>query len=218
MNATTSQTAPGDDLRQRAEKLVRLTRHEIATMPIEDVQKLVHELQVYQIELDMQNEHLRKTQRELEESRDQYSDLYDFAPVAYLTLDPQGVIREANLAAAALLGVARRSLIDTNLARAVAACDLQRFRAHLKAVFAGDARQACELALVRKDGTALDARLDSICALSRNGRTPGCRMAISDVTERKRAERERRQLEAKVQEAQKLESLGVLAGGIAHDF
>ena len=218
MDAKKGSAAHADNLRQRAERLVRLTRHDIATMPVEDVQKLVHELQVYQIELDMQNEQLRQTQRKLEESRDQYSDLYDFAPVGYLTLDPQGVVQEANLTAAAMIGIERGLLPGRSLARTVATCDRDRFRSHMKAVFAGNARQACELELVRKDGMSLCARLDSIRASSRNGQTPGCHMTISDVTERRHAELERHRLEAKIQEAQKLESLGVLAGGIAHDF
>ena len=218
MDAKKGSAAHADNLRQRAERLVRLTRHDIATMPVEDVQKLVHELQVYQIELDMQNEQLRQPQRKLEESRDQYSDLYDFAPVGYLTLDPQGVVQEANLTAAAMIGIERGLLVGRSLSRAIATCDRDRFRSHMKAVFAGNARQACELELVRKDGMSLCARLDSIRASSRNGQTPGCHMTISDVTERRHAELERHRLEAKIQETQKLESLGVLAGGIAHDF
>jgi two-component system cell cycle sensor histidine kinase/response regulator CckA len=218
MNASTSRLEHAHDLRQRAEKLVRLTRRDVAALPVENVQSLVHELQVYQIQLDMQNEQLRKTQQELEESRDQYSDLYDFAPVGYLTLDPQGFIQEANLTAATLIGVARSNLTGTGFRRLVAAGDLDRFRSHLKAVFAAEARCACELELVRKDGTSFCARLEGIRALSGSGQTLSCRMAISDITARKHAELERQQLEAKVREAQKLESLGVLAGGIAHDF
>ncbi len=218
MNASTSRSEHAQDLRQRAEKLVRLTRRDVAALRVEDVQSLVHELQVFQIELDMQNEQLRKTQRDLEESRDLYSDLYDFAPVGYLTLDPQESIREANLTAATLVGVARRNLTGKGFGCLVAAGNLDRWRLYLRAVFASEARQTCELELVKKDGTSFYARLESIRALSANGQMPSCRTTISDITERKHVELERQQLEAKAREAQKLETLGVLAGGIAHDF
>ena len=98
-------------LRQRAEAFLQKTSQAIVDMPVQEVQKLVHELQVYQIELEMQNEELRRTQQELETSRSRYSMLYDFAPVGYVTLDRDGVILEANLTAAGLLGTVRGSLI-----------------------------------------------------------------------------------------------------------
>jgi PAS domain-containing protein len=98
-------------LRQRAEDFLQKTSQAIGAMPVQDVQQLVHELQVSQIELEMQNEELRRTQQELEASRDRYSALYDFAPVGYLTLDRAGVIREANLTVARLLGTARGDLL-----------------------------------------------------------------------------------------------------------
>ena len=80
-------------------------------MPVEDVRKLVEELQIHQIELEMQNEELRSVQYELEQSRKKYSDLYDFAPVGYLTINEEGRIVEANLTAAKQLGVERSILI-----------------------------------------------------------------------------------------------------------
>ena len=78
-------------------------------MPVKDVQQLVHELQVHQIELEMQNDELRRTQLELEAARDRYVDLYDFSPAGHLTLDTHGTIVEANLRAGTLLGINRKA-------------------------------------------------------------------------------------------------------------
>src|SRR5215831_10339384 len=82
----------GKPLRQRAEQLMRATRAQILAMPDQHVRTLVYELQVHQIELEVQNEELRQAQIELAESRDRYSDLYEFAPIGYVTLDPRGRI------------------------------------------------------------------------------------------------------------------------------
>jgi len=101
------------DLRTRAEELLRqkIANVEDISGPLpEDVQKLVHELQVHQIELEMQNEELRQAQLALEESRDRYLDLYDYAPVGYFTLDENALILEANLTAVRLLGIDKESL------------------------------------------------------------------------------------------------------------
>ena len=100
------------DLRKRAEELLRQKIADVKDIsgPLpEDVQKLVHELQVHQIELEMQNEDLRRAQLALEESRDRYLDLYDYAPVGYFTLDKNALILEANLSGAGLLGMERGS-------------------------------------------------------------------------------------------------------------
>ena len=92
-------------MRARAEILIRESARQISKLSEVDARKLVHELQVHQIEMEMQNEELRRARLELEGARDRFSALYDFAPVGYLTLDADGIIREANLTAAKLLGV-----------------------------------------------------------------------------------------------------------------
>ncbi len=112
-------------LRRQAEELLRTTKRDVAAMPVKDVQQLVHELQVHQIELEMQNDELRRTQLELETARDRYVNLYDFSPAGHLTLDMHGTIVEANLRAGTLLGVNRNKLIGQPLARFVAAEDAE---------------------------------------------------------------------------------------------
>ena len=92
-----------------------------ASRRFRDVQKLVHDLQVHQVELEMQNDELRRAHQALEEARDRFSDLYDFAPLALLTLSPDGEVLEANLAAASLLGLERKDLIHQKFSRFIPA-------------------------------------------------------------------------------------------------
>ncbi|HLH31365.1 MAG TPA: PAS domain-containing protein, partial [Terriglobia bacterium] len=94
----------GGPLRKRAEAMLRKSRTDIQKMSSADVQELVYELQIHQIELELQNEALREAQVELVESRDRLSDLYEFAPVGYVTIDQNGKILECNLTAATMLG------------------------------------------------------------------------------------------------------------------
>ena len=96
----TAELEKSDTLRKQAERALRDQTMDLQNLPTRDIRSLVHELQVHQIELEMQNEELRRTQSELEESRNKYSNLYDFAPVGYFTFDKNGLVMEVNLTGA----------------------------------------------------------------------------------------------------------------------
>ncbi len=178
---------------------------------------LLHELQVHQIELEMQNEALRQAQIALAQSHDRYVDLYEFAPVGYITLCAQGMIEQINLTGATLLGRERKNLLHRSFASVVTAEDQQRFVRYFRDQTPGDGRDREEFELQRGDGTVFQAQLNWVLhkALA-GGATIG--IALTDITERKRAEEARATLEAQLRESQKLHALGTLAGGIAHDF
>ncbi len=194
--------------RHRAEERLRLTRPATGQPRTDaDAQRLVHELQVHQIELEMQNEELQQTRDDMEAARDKYSDLYDFAPVGYLTLDQAGTVREANLASATLLGIERSRLIKRRLGLSVSVADVPAFNAFLARVFESKTRERCEVTLVNEGKPAIEARIEAVVAASGQE----CRAVLEDITEHKRAEADRLILN-------KLESMGILVGGIAHDF
>jgi PAS domain S-box-containing protein len=127
------------------------------------------------------------------------------------------LILEANLAAAGLLGVARGDLVKQPLTRFILPEDQDIYYRHRKQLFETGESQVCELRLMKKDGTPFWARLDATVAQDADG-APVYRVLMSDVTEHKRAEEENAKLDARLQEAQKMESVDRLAGGVAHDF
>jgi PAS domain S-box-containing protein len=158
--------------------------------------KLLHELQVHQVELKMQNDELRKAQIAMEESRDRYVDLYDFAPIGYF-----------NLTAGDMLGVERKKLLARRFSQFVAEEDRDRWYAHFANVLKHDQRQRCELVFKREDGSHFNAQLDS----QKTGTSPGSReldessplnkendgassvrIALTDITSLKQAEAEMR--------------------------
>ena len=172
-----------------------------------DTQRLLHELEVHQIELEIQNTELAHARCETEAALERITDLFDFAPLGYLTLDRAGTILESNLAAAALLGLARSALAKRRFARFVATADRASFAAFLDRVFLTKARERCELTVTPEGTPEIAVELEAVAATA--GRE--CRVALLDRTERKRTTEDRLVLG-------KLESTGILAGGIAHDF
>jgi PAS domain S-box-containing protein len=173
--------------RLRADAERRAAQVPRAAGPERPADDLAHELLVQQIELEMQNEELRRALVSLETARDRYVDLYDFAPVGYASLDVEGRISDINLTGAGLLGVERRALIGQRFARHVSPVDGDRW--HRFAVDAALGRQpgGIELALVGADGRPVHVLLNGRRVGAVEG-AAGLRISLADISARKQAE------------------------------
>jgi PAS domain S-box-containing protein len=186
----------GDDpleLRRRAE--VRLRERKSVKQSDSSTQRLLHELEVHRIELEMQNAELQKTREELEVSLEKITDLYDFAPVGYFSIGESGVILEANLKSAALLGTERSRLINRSVLPIISSESRPAFVAFLKKVFTGTKDEECEAQLLKKGGGTFLAAFRGTSAVCAVGAPKWCRVAFGDVTARKQAEEAQRRLE-----------------------
>ncbi len=184
------------DLRRRAEAaFVNESGNvpDVSTLSSEDVQKLIHDLRVHQIELEMQNEELRQAQLALEESRDRYLDLYDYAPVGYFTLDHNALVMEANLAGASLLGMDRGSLIGKPLTSFVHEETQDTFYFHRNQILETGTRHMCDIKLVKPDGSWFYAQLESVGIADSHGEVSRLRTLVTDITSRRLAESALRQ-------------------------
>ena len=152
-----------------------------------EAQRLLHELRVHQIELETQNEELRRSQVELGASRERYFDLYDMAPVGYITVSEKGLIMEANLTAATLLGVARNALDRQPMTRFIIKEDQDIYHLQREKLFKTDAPQVCELRMRRGNDLQFWALVESTAAKGAEG-ADVCRAVLSDITARKQAE------------------------------
>jgi PAS domain S-box-containing protein len=180
------------ELRRRAESaFTEQARNagDVSALSPEDFKDLLHELQVHQIELKMQNEELREKQLALEESREKYLDLYDFAHVGYLTLNEKGLIQDANLTAVRLLGVERQNLTKMFFSQLVSQEFEGAYYSYIRQVLGSNSSQTCEVKLANKDGTHFYAQLETIAVPDENGKHNRCRMILSNITERRNAEK-----------------------------
>ena len=153
-----------------------------------DALALVHELQVHQTELEMQNEELKRLKLETEIALERYSDLYDFSPIGLVTLDEKRHILEVNIAGAELLGVKKHNLLNKHFGLFIAQEDRPSFDAFYNKTLESSTRQTCELSLLRGEVPTVYARIEGIATSGLTLKRRQCRIAISDITERKRME------------------------------
>lgn len=159
---------------------------------IDRADRLEHELHVHQVELETQNEELRRTQSDLATARDRYLDLFDFAPVGYFTLDKDGLILECNLTGAALLGTRRNELKGAHLARFITRSDTDRWYLYLRSALREDQPQRIEIALRRGEhAEPWFGQIDSQRMVAPD-RPATLRVTVTDITGRMDADAERR--------------------------
>ena len=187
-------------LRNRAEKILAEKANRSSGDWPKEVRELIHELDVHRIELEMQNDELRQAQAVIEESRSQLSDLYDFAPVPYITLSFKGLILQANLKAADLFEAGRSSLLQRRFSSYIVPADHDPFRRHRLETIREPGKHSCELRLLKKSGSTVDVVIESTGAgdKDKEGKFTQIRSVLRDVTAHKHLEDELRESHARL--------------------
>ncbi|MDO9550088.1 MAG: PAS domain S-box protein [Methanoregula sp.] len=169
-------------LREIAEEQLARSPPSSPDLKEQTAEELIYELQVHQIELETQAEELRRAYLALEVSRDKYLDLYDFAPLGYLTLNEKALITEVNLHGATLLGIERKKLVNAPFSKCMPKKDADEWHRYFLNVLSEKGKQTCTLMLMRGNGSPFPARLESIRFAGSNG-DPSIRVAFSDITD-----------------------------------
>ncbi len=175
-------------LREKAERRLAARKAPGLEQRPEETLGLVHELEVRQIEMELQNEELWRTRDELEASREKYFDLYDLAPVGYAVLNDKGLLLEANLTLTGRLGVPRTALIGRPFSRFVDSASQETYDLHLRRLFETGKPSSFEVRMVTEEGAPFRGRIDSVVHDDLFSGSRSCRVALTDVTERKEAE------------------------------
>jgi signal transduction histidine kinase len=201
-------------LRRRAEAAVLRETGRPLPEP-SDLQEARRELELTRHAVDLLSADLARTRRELKRAKDRCRDLYDQAPIAYLSLDPSGIILEANRTAAALLATSVPHLLRSRVSEFVAARDLGELRRHLDRTFSAEGRDSCTLTLRRADAEERPVRLESIHVAASNRLRAQCRTNVVDPAELLASPAE---ADEQLSRGQRMELLGEIACGLAHEF
>ncbi len=190
MNRMKNKTAQEkfNELRRKAEELMLKPDFSRTVVESEDPLRLIHELQTFQVELELQNDELRRSQQELMEFKIHYAQLYDFTPVGYVTLGSKGKIINANLTLAKMLATERSSLLNRLLSDHILPRDQDIYYLHLQRLFDSRNRQICDLKMKKTEGALFDVQLESTVIPEACQGEAQYRTVIIDVSERKRTE------------------------------
>ncbi len=176
-------------LRRQAEELMKKPDFSRTLVPVEDPLRLIHELQTFQVELELQNDELRRAQQELMEFKIHYTQLYDFTPVGYVTLNAKGDILDANLTLARMLETQRSALVSRPLSDHILPGDQDVYYQHLQSLFASKKRQICDIKIKKKEGPFFDVQLESTVIPDPGQGEARYRTVIIDISRRKHTER-----------------------------
>jgi PAS domain S-box-containing protein len=203
--------ATKSELRSKAEAKVKKIPENLKDLSILEVGALLHELEVHQIELEMQNQELREIQHRLEEVKDRYTDLFDFAPVGYLLLDEKGIIKNINLTGCGLFGKDRLQLKGKPLSAFMSRADANKLYLQLKEAFKTGILPSFELIIKNQNGSTFMAMLQGLVSKEDDHKASLCRISLQDVTELHKATELKRKHEDLLREKENIQQYLELA-------
>ncbi|MGB8427656.1 MAG: ATP-binding protein [Desulfobacterales bacterium] len=188
MNRSIHSNTSFETLRKKAEEIVRSQEPALPYANEPDLMRLVHEVEVQHVELEIQNEELRRATKELEASRNEFAELYETAPVAFVTLSAKGIVEQANAAAARLWCDLNGLLVGRSFSSLIVREDQAVYFSHLKELALNRDSGSCELRLRQNEGPPVYVQMEAAARLDAQGRVAHWHVALLDISERRQKE------------------------------